>query len=61
MLPEQFSIGMSWQKGLLDLVPHIQDPLDPNTLVLARKISFEENKTHNSFQEESNLEFVLNC
>jgi hypothetical protein len=61
MLPEHFSVGLTWWQGLLDLVPHIQDPLDPNTLVLARRISFEETKTHNSFQEESGLELVLSC
>jgi hypothetical protein len=60
MLPEQFLFGWSWQQGLLDLVPHIKDPLDPTTLMLARRISFEETKTHNSFQEESVLELVLN-
>jgi hypothetical protein len=61
MFPEHFFVGLSWRKGLLYLVPHIQDPLDPNTLVLARRMSFEETKTHNSFQEESDLELVLNC
>jgi hypothetical protein len=52
-------MDLSWQTGLLDLVPHIQDPLVPNTLMLARRISSEETKTRNSFPEESNPELVL--
>ena len=61
MLPKQFAVDLSWKTGLLDLVPHIQDPLVPNTLVLARIISSEETGTHSSFQEESDPELVLSC
>jgi hypothetical protein len=40
VFPKQFFVDCSWQQGLLDLVPHSQDSLDPSTLVLVRRISF---------------------